>query len=577
MKFDAAEGFFESAKKERKDYPVVISELNPIFEGCYTIHADAKMMNRKGEMLLFTAEILASIASIYGKCYPGKEIEKGWKNILFNQFHDILDGAAIHSSYDDSPQHASGLFQETENFAREAIDNSLQFISQRIAYSGQGKPLLIFNPLSWQRQDVVKMELKGKKDVSLHDEKGNLMASQLAGNDLVFLADVPALGYRTYYLREENAEIKNKESVLVRDEKNACTMDNRFFSLRIEKESGTITNFFDKRINREIISSFYMERDERRFNLPANTFQLHYEKPRYGGGSAWMIGPVSKVENLISGAKLSLMETGPVRTVLRAEHRFGSSLLTQEIVIYTALSRIDFFNTVNWQEKADGKNDAPMLKVAFPVEISSGKACFEVPFGYIYREADGKEAVALNWADISNKYYGVSLLNDCKYGYDVSGNTIRLSLMRSSYTPDAEADIGINRFAYSFYPHLGDWRKGRTVQAGCEFNIPLIPLYPEPVRLEKNSSPLPEKHSFLEIRPQNLILSALKRAEGNRGLILRVYESGGRMTEGKFRFDFPFNNFQEADLLERSLSGEKEKRKACLSFGKHEIKTFLLT
>ena len=584
VKFNTAEGFFQSVLKERKDLPVVNRELNPLNEGCYTTHTDIKRMNRKREALLFAAEVFSSLAFLYGKSYPEKELEKAWKNLLFNQFHDILGGCAVHSSYDASPQHATTLFEETKKLANEALDKSLQFISQQISYSKEGKPLVVFNPLSWRRQDMVEIKVKDK-GIGVYDEKGSPVAFQRRNDNLFFLAEVPAVGYRTYYLREKIVEIKDVPSLSISEEKTitqekaAYRIENRFFSARIDKQSGAITNLFDKRVNREIVSSFYQRRDEARYDMAANIFQLLYERPQeQQAGNAWIIGPISRTENLISRGKVTLIEKGPLRVVLKIEHKFSNSTLTQEMAFYAELPRIDFFTTVNWQEKGDGKNDAPMLKVAFPLEMSAGEGCFEIPFGYVHRPTNGKEVVALNWADISNKEYGVSLLNDCKYGYDIQGNTIRLTLIRSSYDPDTASDTGVNRFAYCLYPHLGDWRRGKTVQAGYGFNIPLISFYPQLPRSKQSGvvNRLPATYSFLDIQPKNLILAALKKAENNKGLVLRIYEGEGKKSSAKINLNFPVSQIRETDLMERNLLANKKGDETLLKFVPNEIKTLRL-
>jgi alpha-mannosidase len=216
-----------------------------------------------------------------------------------------------------------------------------------------------------------------------------------------------------------------------------------------------------------------------------------------------------------------------------------------------------------------------MLKVAFPVDVTNGKARFEIPFGSIERPANGDEVPAQKWIDLSSNDYGVSLLNNCKYGHDVNGNTMRLTLLRSPYEPDPAPDKGHNEMVYSLYPHSGDWKRADTVRRGYELNNPLIPL-----ATDRHDGRLPAAHSFVRVSSSNLVVTALKKAEDSDDLILRFYECKGGSGNAGIAFGFGVSKVQETDLSERPLTALPIPVTAdsiTVPFGKWEIKTLKLT
>jgi len=216
-----------------------------------------------------------------------------------------------------------------------------------------------------------------------------------------------------------------------------------------------------------------------------------------------------------------------------------------------------------------------MLKASFTPLLKKTKATFEIPFGHIERIADGKEVPALQWIDISDDEYGVSLLSDTKYGFDVKGNTMRITLVRTGYEPDPMPDVGEHKFTYSIYPHKGDWKKADTVRKGYELNRPLIALFIKP----KGEGNLPSSKSFVKINPPGIIMSCLKRSEDADDLIIRVYESKGEKMRADIELDFSVREVVETDLLERPVENSKislENGKLSFSINPYEIKTFRL-
>jgi alpha-mannosidase len=275
---------------------------------------------------------------------------------------------------------------------------------------------------------------------------------------------------------------------------------------------------------------------------------------------AWNVGLTGK-EYPFTLRKIEIVERGPVRTVLRVvrdclgpgfqrdypTHDFPSSFFTQDIILYKGLDRIDFKTDVDWWE------EHTMLKVAFPLTISDSVATYEIPYGSIQRSTQMRnswekakvEVPAARWADVSEKDFGVSLLNNSKYGYDIKGNTIRLSLLRSPKWPDPTADRGKHSIEYSLYPHKGTWKEANTEDRGYNFNNPLIVL-----TATAHKGKLSESNSFVKLEPSNLVLTTIKKAEESDAWIIQWYDSRGEETEATLTLPLPPKSVVTSNFLE---------------------------
>jgi alpha-mannosidase len=266
---------------------------------------------------------------------------------------------------------------------------------------------------------------------------------------------------------------------------------------------------------------------------------------------------------------MTIIESGPVRAILQIKRKYNLASFIQRIIIYQGINRVDFELFADWQ----GKNK--MVKVAFTLNVISDSATYEIPYGVISRPCNGEEQVAQNWADISGGNYGVSLLNDSRYGYDVSKNTIRLSLLRSPDHPvDATDEKGIHMTGYSLYPHEGNWQTANTMARGYEFNYPLIA-----VSETNHTGRLPLRHSFMEISPDNMIITALKKAEDSDDLILRFYETKGAECPAKIRLSplMGIDAVHKTDLLENEIEDiPLNKNEFEVKVGRFSIETFKL-
>jgi alpha-mannosidase len=756
VKFSRVVDFFDAAAKAAKEIPVIRDEINFVFEGCYTTHADVKRMNRESENLLPAAEAFAAIAAAHGGGYPKADFVSAWRDTCFNQFHDIFDGSAIHGSYDYSRR----LFEKIKAVADRSVDGSLKALCARINTQGAGAPVVVFNPLAWERDDVVAVDLPLNPfmphPTEAIDASGEATPVQVierwgAPATILFVArKVPAMGYKVYHLRPGRTP---QGGVKVDD---SGLMESDRYRIQVDRADGCITSIYDKTNGREVLPK----------GAKANLLQALYEDPHEM--SAWNIGKITKTEDLTSTTQVEIVERGPVRALARVTRKFRKSSFTQDVALYLGLPRIDLPMTADWRELGSEMADAPMIKVAFPLNAAQTQATYEIPFGSIARPTNGHEVPAQKWADLSevkteplegqaaefkpvdlspffnqdavssNKHrkdaalremgwaypaeefpapgeqeiggvpfiipsvadgqknaiccegqevplpagrfatlcvlgachngsfnesavlifsdgsrqmvqlglsdwchspafgeapglafthrhrgggddvpppnirlqkialpqgkelkaivlptrkemhvfaltlapamkqtpiYGISLLNDCKYGYDASDNVLRLTLLRSSYQPDPKPDEGAHHMTYSIVAHKGDWREGDTVRRGYELNNPLI------ARVEKaHGGGLPPARSFVEVGPSNLIVTALKQSEDGDDLILRFYESQGKAVTATIRTALPFKSAVETNLLEQESGGgiRTDGKTISLSVKPWEIRTIRL-
>ncbi len=553
IEFAGAAQSFDTVLKSKQDFPVWSSEINPIFEGCYTSHSDIKLWNRECENALAAAETAAAIATNCKFTYPTAAFEDSWRKTCFNQFHDILCGTAIHGSY----EYSKTLRDSAINQADAALNGALNAIEPGINTAGRGVPILVFNPLSWTRTDAVSVPSPftgGGAYAKVVDEKGKAYPAQISNGKLCFTAhDVPATGYRVFWASQVSAPVGNAVSG------DKGTLENQFFRVMIDPATGAIRSILDKKAGREVLAR----------GGSASLLQILMESPK--GGSAWSLASLTGQRDLNAVKAITLMGSGPSRATVAVEHGYNTSTFRQEITLYDGVPRIDIHMRADWQEVCDKKNPTPLLKVAFQTAITNGKATFEIPYGSIERPTNGAEVVTQKWIDLSGPDYGVSILNDCKYGCDVKDNVLRMTLLRSSFRPDPVPDKGVHDMTYSIYPHAGDWRTAGTVRRGYELNEPLIARV-----VTAHSGSLASTRSYVSISAPNLIATALKQAEDDDSLILRFYETDGKPCEATVTVDMPAKAVVETDILERPTGRQfplADKQFTC-SVGKYEIKTF---
>ncbi len=553
--------FFKKVREEMKSIPSVKGELGRVFTGTYTTHIDMKEMNRKAETQIFITEFLASLAMVFGQPYPEKEIKRILRLLLFNQFHDIIAGTSTPEVHSDSRHDFLEIFRVSEELQR----RSIYFLSEIIDTRGPGKPIIIFNPLNWERTDVVEMEITPFNDAEAFevvDASGFSSPVQIVGERspigwkrlrIVFIAaDVPPLGYKVMWLKPSE-KIEKKRSIY----RNIAETDT--FRVVGDPASGYISSIFDKRLNREIIQP---GKKGSRWLI----FEEGYYIQDYNNDMrAWNLGLTGKVEEAEKEEVPKLLEEGPVRVTLALKHRFKDSTFEQNVHVYNGFPRVDVSVKIRWEEIEE------LARLEFPFNLKDAKLIAEVPFGAIQRPTDGTEFPAHRWVDLSGDW-GISLLNNARYGHSAENNHVRMSIIRCSTQPDPRSDYGEYAFEYSIFPHRGGWRESGVYRMGCAFNIPLIG-----VEAESHDGVLPSQLSLFSMDPNSIIISALKKAEESDDLILRLYEAVGSKVNSEIRVNnvLPLLDVEETNLIEDSIGHVKVSNGKILTvFSPFEIKTF---
>jgi alpha-mannosidase len=250
---------------------------------------------------------------------------------------------------------------------------------------------------------------------------------------------------------------------------------------------------------------------------------------------------------------VEVIEQGPVRAVVRVVRRTEHSRFQQDITLYALNPRIDVRCRVDWHEKRT------LLKVAFPVDVLSPRAAYDIQFATVERPTHENtaadrarfEVTGHHWADLSEPGYGVSLLNDCKYGYDTRGNTLRLSLLRAPVEPDPHADEGEHEFTYSLLPHEFTWDE-LTVEEGLKLNAPLRAFAGTPQNHRPQAAPLPDYGGLLSTSMANVFIDSIKKAEDSDALIVRLHEALGERGPVEVTFGWPPREVWECDLMEEN-------------------------
>lgn len=580
LQFSTATAFFDDLNKKLPGMTVPEWKDELYFQyhrGVFTTQAETKRRIRQSEEAMLNAEKFASVATLYGRQYPSDEFQLAWKNLLFDHFHDIMPGSGIAVNYLDAKRN----LEDVQRMAGEITRGALGEISAHVNTRGDGAPVVIYNSLAWPRTDVVEVEtqLPGPaQHIQVVDAKGKVALSQLLSMDaathrvrLLLLANVPSLGYKTYFVRAATQEPAASPSSL---RATADTLENQFIRLKIDPATGCMTSLFDKRSGTEALAAAETDTGGPKDRVCGNLLQTFVDKPKEW--DAWNIDADFEKQHwdLDHADEVKLVESGPLRAVIRVTNHFQNSTFVRDITLYAGVSRVDVKTHADWHEKHI------LLKVAFPVSAHSDKATFEIPFGSIQRpttrntpaEKAEFEVPAQRWADISDQTHGFSLMNDCKYGYDAKGNVLRLSLLRSPAWPDPHADEGQHDFTYSLYPHGGNWQQAQTIRRGYELNYRFMAF-----DTENHEGTLPVEDSFLQVQPDNVIVTAMKKSEDGDSMIVRFYDWAGKTTNVNLTLPARIEKAEDADLMERSSANlTSSGNSVSVSTGPFEIKTVRL-
>lgn len=515
--------------------------------GTYTSQAYNKKMNRKLELFYRESEWLNTLSSVVKgtwQNYPQAELNKGWKIILRNQFHDIIPGSSIKEVYEDSTVE----YAESEAIASKAWTDA----SQSLVGEAQNT-FTVFNSAPWVRDDIATIPVSSTGEIGQWlDHAGTVLEAERQGeNWLVLVNQIPSMGYKV--IRFEPKVEESAADTPFNATANGIVTP--FYEISWN-EKGQLTSIFDRDNSREVLAKGQV----------GNVLQVFEDKPM--AHDAWDIDlyyqeKMRVIEDLV---EVTVVDVNSLQAVIRFQWKYMDSTLTQDMVLSAVSRRIDFRTSVDWQERQQ------LLKTAFPVDIRSTEATYDIQYGNVKRPTHWNtswdwarfETVGHQWADLSERGYGVSLLNDCKYGYDIKNNVMRLSLLKSAVYPDYAADLGHHEFTYSLLPHAGDWWEGRTVQEAWYLNNPLT---------FSQGKAAADELSFLSLNQPNVMIDAVKKSEDGTRIIARVHEFTGQTTAVTLTSDFAITDWQEVNLMEQPL-GTMNDGPIEFTLKPYEIKTF---
>lgn len=520
--------------------------------GTYTSMARNKRDNRKCENMYTAAEKLNSLAMLEGKAYPQENINNSWETVLLNQFHDIIPGSSIKEVYDVTEVEYKELLENADSI----INETKGFLASKINLDNRS--VVVNNTLGFERSDIATFEIPvGMNNVAVIDENGNeIVCQKIEGNKAIFFAKaVPANGYKSYTIVE--ASNVNAESVKL----TTTEAENKFVKIKFD-EKGQIVSFIHKDQNRELLKNGAIGNEIQAFEDKPMCFD-NWDIDIYYKEKMWKIDDVQSIE---------VIEQGPVRSTLRVERKFLESTIVQNIHIYNDIERVDFETVIDWKERD------VLVKTAFPVEINASEATYEIQYGNVTRpthnntswEVAAFEVCGHKWADLSEGDFGVSLLNNCKYGHDIKDGNMRLTLLKSSCDPNPDADKEVHHLTYSIYSHNGDWKEGQTSQKAYELNTPFITTVEEAHKGE-----LPSTLSLAKVDKDNVMIEVIKKAEDSDDLIVRMYEFHNKRSDVTLEFFKDVKEIKECNLLEKDLEDlSPVGNKVNFTIKPYEIKTF---
>ena len=513
--------------------------------GTYTSQARNKKNNRKTELKLREAEWLASEAAVKTgdfSSYPAKDFHEAWKIALRNQFHDIIPGSSIHEVYEDSTEE-----YRKANEILDAIEkNALKVLTRDAAST-----VTVVNNSSFAGEGIVTVKgFEDKEGSWLSADGKELPAVRTENGWLVKVSGVEPTGFTTLTFKEGTGAERFSKADWIGE------IDTPFYHITWD-ESGRMTSIFDKENDREILKAGetgnrLVVYEDRPMNFDAWDIDIYYQEKGY------------EVEDLkeVSVEKSSLM------TTVKMTWNYEDSVISQEIRLYNDDRRIDFVTHADWHEHQQ------LLRVLFPLDIRTSEATFDIQYGNVKRPTYENtswdmakfETVAHQWADYSETGYGVSLMNDCKYGYSARGHILGMSLIKCGIYPDYAADQGSHDFTYALYPHSGSWQESGVQKSAWSLNNPLWAV----------AGTLDVESAFCKADTDHVAIDCVKKAEDSDDLIVRFHEYEGMRGPVTLKFGFPVASWQETNLCENP-EGEEQTGELKVTVRPYEIRTFRVT
>ncbi len=533
-----AEEFFHTLEQTMADdLPRWVGELFlQLHLGTLTTQARTKRHNRLTEVLLHDAEALASTAYLLEGDYPHETLNQSWETVLLNQFHDILPGSSTTPVYEDTERD----YAEAQTRAQSVLDNAMQTITRHIRWDEDMDGFAVFNTLSTTHGGPVEVKLPGEGPVEIVGPSGRHKSYQWidesARRALILSNSIPAYGHKAYIVRPTDnyhpVPVYGPVSGTAQQLENEC--------LRAEfDERGYLVGLYDREYGRDVLAPGEI----------GNQLWAYVDRPpkwdawdveAYVQDQGWQLEPDT----------VRLVEEGPLRATLEITYHFNNSQIVQHVSLVAGQRLLIFKTDVDWHERHI------LLRAHFPLAVRAMQATYETQFGAIQRPTHQNttwdfaqhEVPAQRWSDLSEARYGVSLINDCKYGHSTRDNVLTLSLLRSPTNPDPEADQGQHTFTYALYPHGGDWRQ-ETVACARRFNHPL-----RSYRLSGGGTWLPVVWGLAQCETPGVVVDTIKKAEDDDALIVRVYEAHGGRATASLAFPAHIASAEEVNLLEEAIA-----------------------
>jgi len=533
--FSHPQAYFEQIATSAAKLPVVADELQMHAIGCYSLNSTTKKLFRQAECSLLIAERIACLAEIWaGKPVPRPRLAALWHDLSFNEFHDILAASSIKEAQDEANMTLASIVTA----ARAIANDAGRYIAARVNTRGPGGSVVMFNPFPYRRQEYVEYEpwtdweAWDQGDWGLVDDAGcaipyqqvepqsALNSERSSVNRLLFPVDLPPLGYRVYHFARSLKRARLRQQVWV----DQTSIRNAVLTLQLSPMTGNITSCRHRASGVEFVGAGSWNVGQV-LEDTSDTWS-HGEQ-----GYTHMLGQFME-------ARICIGEQGPLQASLFIKRKWECSTWLQEIILRADSAEILIRNWLHWM------GQQRVVKLAFTLPISSPMACRDVPFGSFPFSPNGQEIPLQMWMDVTgrgtnNRLMGLTLINDSKYGGDVNGATMRLTVLRCPpYAYDRAhslgtklrydwVDQGLQEFTLCLRPHLGDWRDADVVRRARELNMPIVPI-----TMHAHEGDLPAVNSLAALDSDEIELTALKPAEDGRGYILRLADKHGRGGQG---------------------------------------------
>lgn len=505
--------------------PVVQDDLQFHAKGCYSAFSEIKKNNRYAENSLIEAEKFSVLSQeLIGTTYPENELTYAWKRVLFNQFHDVLDGCSIREAYDDAREvhgEALSIAHRIQNFACQQISWNIDTLaghSEGYLSSDDaellGTPIVVFNSLSYDitvpvliRNNLNGVRTKDGPPIAIQTVRDSKTNGDKGRFARIFEAHVPAFGYTVYRMYREPISQPIDNAFIITDH----SIQNEKLRITFDQETGELTSILDLEIGKELLSS-------------STSLSLSDDSKN----DTWAHGTVffkDKIDTIIKG-KVFVTEQGPVRATIRTVQTFAQSTLIRDYSLSRHSRYIDVKAKLDFHEKHR------ILKFHFPVAIQAARAFCKIPFGTIERAIDGSEQVSGDWIALCDNDSGITVATDSKHSFDAENNILSLTILRSAIFADHYGirdefcefmDQGEHTFRYRISPFIS-FSEAEKQSEELQFS-------PTVIQETFHKGSLPLHFKGMSVSEKNVSVTAVKNHRNNEGTVIRVYENEGKDTD----------------------------------------------